>query len=169
MTNSDIKIMTGPRGKGGWLILVGIGIVISIFFNVKGFFSLIAVCRTDEWILLTTPGTESYRFLWKPTLISEEIFQGGYTLAWFYTGFLFFINNRRFKNWFISMYVFGITFSILSFSLYQYLLQSYPNYEFSPSNFTDELLNMRNMIINAIIWIPYVIHSERVKATFVED
>ena len=57
---------------GGWLILVGIGIVFSplrlLLFIGR---DLLPVFLSETWTTLTTPGTQIYHPFWGPLLIFE--------------------------------------------------------------------------------------------------
>lgn len=60
------------EGLGGWLLLVGLALVLSpIVVMVTAMLPLAALFTNGSWELLTTPGAEAFHPLFKPILIGE--------------------------------------------------------------------------------------------------
>lgn len=151
------------QGLGGWLVLVGLGIVIapltiigSILPDYSEMFS------NGSWEVLTTPGTEAYDSLWAPLLYGEIAINGAFVLAWVFIGFLFFSKNRAFPKWYIGILLFTLAFVVLEPLAIKAVL---PNDSLIDAAATKEI---GRALITSLIWIPYMLVSKRVKATFVK-
>ncbi|HYG33383.1 MAG TPA: DUF2569 domain-containing protein, partial [Clostridia bacterium] len=149
------------QGLGGWLVLVGFGLCSSLVQRImmlakhwQGFFS------TAAWQTIAIPGGECYHPLWGPLLIFEVL---GNTLVFGLTALtvcLFFAKRRAFPKVFITLAVANaavlLTDAIVS-SKIAHLAEN------TQSATTD----LWRAMIYALIWCPYMLRSERVKATFV--
>ena len=81
---------------------------------------------------------------------------------WIYIAFLFFTKRARFVKWYISMLAFGIFFIILDAVLVGALL------DLDQSTFDEDVQKeLMRSVIGACIWVPYMLRSKRVQATFV--
>jgi hypothetical protein len=150
------------EGLSGWLILVGIGIIISpirIGFTVLPLYSNIITDGT--WEALTVIGSEAYHPLWASILSGEVLLNIGLIGVWIYIAYLFFSKKKQFPIFYIGALLFSLTFIILDAFAIKLVLPNEP--VFDPDT-TKELFRM---IIICLIWIPYMLVSKRVKATFV--
>ncbi len=67
-----------PAGLGGWLILVGIGVVLSpIRLLISSAITYFPIFSDGTWQAVTTVGSEFYHPFWGPLLLSEIIFNFG--------------------------------------------------------------------------------------------
>ncbi|MBU2712900.1 DUF2569 domain-containing protein [Zooshikella harenae] len=151
------------EGISGWLILIAIGIVLTPF-------RIIILCvttysdvfSTEVWEALTTPGAEMYHFLWAPIIIGEILINSGLLLAWLYMAYLFFTKNRDFPKCYISIAIFSLLFIIADAFAIKLVL---PNESvFDP----DTIKELTRSLVMVIIWVPYMLVSKRVKATFIK-
>ncbi len=151
------------KGLGGWLILVGIGVVISPLRLSYEYGPMYYSIFTDgTFKALTTPGTEFYHSLWGPLLIGEAICNSFLVLASVYLVYLFFTKHYLFPKVYIAIIVFSLFFIPLDAWVGSLVITDEPM--FDPAT-TKELTRS---LVAAIIWIPYMLVSKRVKATFVE-
>lgn len=151
------------EGLGGWLILVGIGIIASPIRMIAVIYPGYSKLFTDgSWQALTTSGTESYNPFWAPILISEIAINGALILVWFFIAFLFFTKKRLFPKLFIGIWVFSLAFILVDAVAIRAVL---PNEEIFDPDTTKEFARS---LITALIWVPYMLLSKRVKATFVK-
>ncbi len=150
------------KGLGGWLILVGIGIVFSPVKIIISLYPLYSSIFSDgTWELLTTPGSEFYNALWLPILGAEIVLNAALVLGWLGIAWRFFSKKQVFRIWYIGILLFTIAFQFAdAFAIAAVL----PDEEvFDP----ETLKEIIRSLVYAAIWIPYVLISERVKATFV--
>jgi hypothetical protein len=152
-----------PKGIGGWLILVVIGLLIS---PIRICYHLVTVhwpiFRDGAWPILTTPGTEVYHALWAP-LIAFEIAGNLLTLALGLVTLWFLVRKSRLTpilaiTWLMVNTAFVVADYFAANLIPAIAAQSDPDS-------TKELLRS---IVAASIWIPYFLLSKRVKATFVD-
>lgn len=114
------------------------------------------------WEVLTTPGSLAYDPLWSPILISEIAVNTGLIIALLYMIFLFFSKKRLFPKYYIGILLFTLVFMVADMLALKVVLPNEPM--FDPET-TKEFIRS---IIGALIWIPYMLVSKRVKATFIQ-
>jgi len=151
------------KGLGGWLVLVGIGVVIGPFRLAYEFGPLYYSLITDGGFeYLTTPGTEAYHRLWGPLLISEAVYNCLIVLASFYLIYLFFSRHYMFPKAYMAIALISVVFIPLDAWLGSFVITDEPM--FDPAT-TKEFAKT---LFVAVVWVPYMLVSKRVKATFVE-
>ena len=157
--NDDSEI----KGLGGWLILVGIGVIIApIRLLVMNIPNYVHIFKNGTWEALTTVGSESYRPFWEPLLIGELTYISIMAALSIYLIYLFFSKHYLFPKLYIILAALSIIFIILDTWLANIVLPNKPM--FDPET-TREFVRI---LITALIWVPYILFSRRVKATFVE-
>lgn len=154
------KKLTGLRG---WLILVGIGIIFAPIRIIMQIFPLYTGIFSDgTWEVLTTPGTEAYNSLWAPVMIGELTINAALVLAWGFIAFLFVSKKAIFPKVYIGMLVFTFVFIITDTLAVKAILPNEPMFD------PDTTKEVVRSIVAMLIWIPYMLVSKRVKATFVK-
>ena len=151
------------KGLGGWLILVGLGVVVAPFrmlFNTLPAYE--PLLQSDIWHALTSPDSAAYHPLWGPLLIGEIAVNSAIFLASLYLIYLFFAKHRWFPSAYIGIVMFSLVFIPADAWLVSIVLPEEPM--FDPET-TKEFVRT---LIGAVIWIPYMLVSKRVKATFTE-
>ncbi len=151
------------EGLGGWLIFIGLAIVISplrILAQVLPVY--LKVFSNGSWTTLTTPGTEAYNPLWSPIILGEIAINGGLLVAWILAAFLFFKRSTTFPKYYIGLLLFTPTFILLDTLAIKMVL---PEESLFDAETTKELVRS---FVGAIIWVPYMLVSKRVKATFIK-
>ena len=149
-------------GLSGWLILVGLGLVISplrIAFQI--FPPLSEIFTSGAFEALTTPGSAAYHQFWAPIIYGEIIVNAAMLTTWLYTGLLFFKKKRQFPRWFIGILLFTLTFIVLDATSIRLVLPSEPIFD------PDTTRNLIRTFVTSIIWVPYMLVSKRVSRTFV--
>ncbi len=151
------------EGLGGWLVLIGLGIVISPLGIIGSVFPIYSeIFSNGSWEVLTTPGTEAYNSLWAPIIYGEIAINGALVIAWIFVAFLFFSKKRVFPKWYIGMLLFTLALILVDAMAVKAVLPNEPVFD---SETTKEL--GRSLVV-CLIWIPYMLTSKRVKATFVK-
>jgi transglutaminase-like putative cysteine protease len=150
------------RGLGGWLILVGLGIVLGplrqIFdFPVETFRFFDA--RFAE--VLVHPGSSSYIAGFAGYLIVETCLQVIFFVGSLWLITLFFSKNRLFPSAFITLRIFDPVASIALFLISNSVM---PEDVEKPQ----AIAAILKSAVGSAIWIPYMLRSERVEATFTE-
>lgn len=151
------------EGLRGWLILVGLGILFSPVKIIATIAPLyVDIFSNGAWEVLTTPGTEAYDSLWAPILIGEIVINGGLVLAWLFIAFLFFKKKSVFPMWYIGILVFSTAFIACDAFSVSFVLPDEPIFD------PDTVKELARAVVAVVIWVPYMLVSKRVKATFVK-
>lgn len=151
------------EGLGGWLILVGLGIIISPFKIIKNYLPLyLEFFSNDEYKLLYTPGTDYYIPGYLPLIYAELAFNSMLVAAWVGVGFLFFSKSRLFKRFYIGILLFTFFFILIDSLVFNLLFPEDPLFD------KETLVELARTAIIIAIWVPYMMVSKRVKATFVK-
>lgn len=148
-------------GLGGWLILVGIGVVLSplrIAFEMFGLY--VGVFQDGVWASLTTPGSGNYIPLIGPLIIGEAMVNVILGCVWVCIAYLFFSKKRVFPKWYIGVMAFTVGFILVDAAVVKAILPQEPMFD------RDTARELARSLIAACIWIPYMLVSKRVKATF---
>jgi hypothetical protein len=151
-----------PKGLGGWLILVGIGLFITPFFIMASLLvDYVPIFTEGYWEIMTTPGSEGYHPLWAPVLTFEIIGNTFFILFGIALVILFFTKSPRFPKLLIVFYA-----SNLLFIAFDLVWASGIPAVSAMDNF-DSIKELVQAIVKCAIWIPYMLVSKRVKNTFV--
>ncbi|MES2820995.1 MAG: DUF2569 domain-containing protein [Pseudomonadota bacterium] len=158
MSNNELK------GLGGWLILVGIGVVVSPFRLAYAYGPLYYSIFTDgTFQVLTNSASEAYHPLWGPLLVAEALYNSLIVLASVYLIYLFFSKHYLFPRLYITIVGVSLVFIPLDAWLGSFVITDEPM--FDPATAQEFF----RTLISGVIWIPYMLLSKRVKATFVEN
>ena len=150
------------EGIGGWLIVVAIGICLSPFRIIASVYPIYSSIFSDgSWEALTTPGSEFYNPLWAPIIGAEIALNSLLVVGWLIIAWLFFNKKQAFRGWYIGILLFTIVFLFADAFAIKTVLPS--EEVFDP----DTIKEIVRSLVFAAVWIPYVLISERVKATFV--
>lgn len=152
-----------PRYKGlnGWLIVVALGLFSRPLMLIAALIQSGSVFNTVVWDNLTRPGQSSYHPLWLPTLLLELGLQIPLLIFSLLLIVLFFMRRRTFPVIFIIVVGTIFIFSILDGMLVLPLSQTFPNL-----GIENPAKAIVQTFIQAAIWIPYMLRSQRVAATF---
>jgi hypothetical protein len=150
------------EGIGGWLILVAIGIVVTPFRLVMLIVTAYPpLFSTGAWEALTTQGSEAYDPLWAPIIIGEIIVNSGVILVWLYMAYKFFTKSKYFPRWYIGIAVFSLIFIVADAFAIKLVLPNEPVFD------PDTIKELMRSVIMVVVWVPYMLVSKRVKATFI--
>lgn len=148
------------KGLGGWLILVGIGLIAYALLLPVIIIQVIKILQTEFWQVLTAYQPEIYNsnvysMLWGVALFDVILF-----FTNLYVIYLFFKKHYLFPKLFITLQ----TCTILSLILSTYIFSLMDD----QASFYGIDKSVIKRIIYAVIWITYMLKSVRVKNTFVE-
>ena len=150
-----------PDGLAGWLLLVGLGVVISpirLVVTMMPVYNDLFV--NGGWEAVSTPDGPHY----SPGLMSflgfEIIFNIAVVIASIYLIYLFFAKHRRFPKLYIGLIIVSLVMIPLDAYFASILLPDEPMWD--PQTVKEF---MRTLLVGGI-WIPYMLVSKRVKATF---
>lgn len=150
-------------GLRGWLILVGIGVVLTpIRLAFTGIPTFLPLFSDGTWEALTTPGSDYYHSGWFWLLSGEMLFNIVALLLSLLLAYWFFTRDHRFPKLYIAL---------ISLMLISILVDAWAVSLIVPDEpmFDDETgKDLYRTLLAAVIWIPYMLISKRVKATFVE-
>ena len=150
-----------PHGLGGWLILVGIGLVVTaIRLPVSLATTFFPLFTQGQWAALTTPGSKVYHPLWAPLLICETLGTLLFAVLAAALLFLFFSKSRWFPRIFIVYVISILLFDIADFFLVNRIPAAAAQHDFDP------VMEIVRAILASAIWVPYMLVSKRVKNTF---
>ena len=152
-----------PEGLRGWLVLVGLGIILSpLVLMAQVLPTYIQIFSDGSWSALTTPGTQAYNPLWAPILIGELAINSGLVLAWIFISFLYFSKRRTFPKLYISILLFTLALILVDAVVIKSVLPDTPVFD------AETAKQFARSLIAVLIWVPYMLVSKRVKATFVK-
>jgi hypothetical protein len=162
---SEISQKAEPREFGGWLILVGLGIVLAIVFAITRYFAAgFAPHAIFEWILvgktMTSPEPYPNEKFWNVVVAGETAVNIGAVIAWIYLAFLFYRKRKNFPVLYACALAINVGMQIFNANL---LGAGVPGGD--PPDAT--ITTVGGSVITAAIWIPYILISKRVKATFI--
>jgi len=151
------------KGLSGWLILVGLGVVLSpirLIFVVNQVYGSIFFDGT--WALISSKDSEFYNPYLASLIIIEIIYNILMIIACIYLIYLFFTKHYRFPSIYIIITIITIVFIPLDAYMVYLLVPDQPIFD------EETAKEFGRVIFFAMIWVPYLLKSKRVKVTFVE-
>ncbi|AIQ70823.1 DUF2569 domain-containing protein [Paenibacillus graminis] len=160
---SKVYIPHGPSGLGGWLVLVQIGLIATLFlvalqllnYNLPSF-------NPEYWDILTSKEGELYHPLWAPLIIFEAASNVLLLLLCVFTLVLFYQKKALLPRMIILLYCINLLISVIDYTL---SLNIPLINEMGGVNGIRDLLRS---LFTCIIWVAYFRKSERVANTFVQ-
>lgn len=150
------------QGIKGWLVLVAIGVVISPFRLAIGILPVyIPIFRDGIWRVLITPGSDAYHPLWAPLLALEISYNIGMFIGLICLIALLFTKSHLFPILYIVIAAIPLFFLPLDSWLISRIMPENPIFD------EETIRALFTSVIACAIWIPYMLKSERVKATFI--
>ena len=149
-------------GLGGWLILVGIGIVLSPLRLLSELGQIYGPMFNDgTYEYVTTPGTDAYHSFWTPYIWGGLIGNCVVLLVSIYAIFLFFNKKSLFPKLYIWVVCGSLVFVLIEASLVRVVMPDEPIFD------PETLQSILQQVVGIVIWVPYMLLSKRVKVTFV--
>jgi hypothetical protein len=165
MNTSSLDSMAHePRGIGGWLIFVAIGLFIwPLRLLLLCYKTYMPIFQNNYWEALTTPGTVSYHGLWAPLLVFEISGNAVFFVFCIVLIALFFRKSPLFPRLYITCLALNVVFVTGDF-FFSDLIPAV-----AAESDTESVRELIRSIVGAAIWIPYMLVSARVKNTFVKE
>jgi hypothetical protein len=150
------------EGLGGWLVLVGIGCVVWPIRNVVTLIPIYhEIFTSGGWEAVTDAASPSYHPLFGPFIIAEIIVNVAFLIAGLIAIYWFFTKRRGFPKLYISIIAGSFILIIVDALIGEFIA---PDEEIFDA---DTMKELGRSIIGVVVWIPYMLVSKRVKATFV--
>tara|TARA_B100000767_G_C19610727_1_gene469731 strand:- start:17 stop:538 length:522 start_codon:yes stop_codon:yes gene_type:complete len=151
------------KGLRGWLIILGIGVVLSPLKLANFLLSIFLPIFTDgTWEELTTEGSVSYSTYWAPLLIFEFVFNFAMMIWSCYLVYLFFTKHYRFPSMYILIAGVSLFFVILDAFAATLVMPDEPIFD------SETLKELAGSLFALVVWGTYLVKSERAKLTFIE-
>ena len=120
-TNCGAKVQF--QSIGGWLILVGISIILSPFILVAQLFPMYKdLLKPGVWELLTTSGTQYYIQYYSTFVFFEMLMNFLIFLTWGYLIYLFFEKKKIFRKLYLGILIFNPIFIVIDALVAQQIL-----------------------------------------------
>jgi hypothetical protein len=153
---------TSSKAIGGWLILVAFGVLTRPFYLLFSLYPMYREMFTPEkWEILRTAGRMAYGPFFIPFIYTELIIKILFLLATLYQIYLFVTKDYRFPRFFIVLLAASLTFILIDAWIGGIIIEE-------PIFDSETIGEIMRVVLPSIIWIPYMIYSERVKETFVK-
>ena len=154
-------IESEPRGLGGWLILVAIGLVLTAGSSfVHLFRTFLPIFTGGQWEVLTTKGSPAYHPLWAPVLLFEATANALIGIAAVAGLVLFFRKSAMFPTFMIGLYLFAAMYLLID------LVAAGRIPAAASSDDSSGARDLFRSLVACAIWIPYMRKSVRVRNTF---
>lgn len=151
-------------GIGGWLILVAFGVCLRpVVLLVQMFTSEHQFYNLDSWEVITIPGNAGYQPALGPLILWEKTGNLLLLIGSLLMVVQFLRRHHTFPKLFIGYVAFAALFLVSDEVLAATLLKREPT---TSAQDMKTLTSAIQAVMQALIWIPYMLVSRRVKATF---
>ena len=135
-------------GLGGWLILVGLGVVLSPVRLIYLIYTTYPPIFDDgTYELVTTPGTEAYHPFWSFFIWFELSVNSVMVYACIYLAYLFFSKKSLFPKFYIWISVGSLAFILLDAVLLKVVLPNEPIFD------PDTLREVARSTFVVLVWV----------------
>ena len=150
-----------PSGIGGWLLFVAVGVCLTPLRLAAEILHGLRPLEPATWHAVTTPGTRAYHPLFGPLIVGELVVNAALLIWAVMLVYLFFTRRRAFP---VAMIIFVIA-RVAAQATDAGLAMMIPAAaaRMGPATWG----TLAAGVLVALIWVPYLIKSRRVEATFV--
>ncbi|MCM1991147.1 DUF2569 domain-containing protein [Oceanirhabdus seepicola] len=149
------------KGLGGWLILIGFGLIFTILTAGNQLIKLYSLFSKPIWTEITNKALDTYQALLAPLIIFETIANTILLLLVCILIINYFTKKKLFPKLMISMYSYNLVIAIIDFIFVLNLASV------TSADITSSVMTLIKVLLVSCIWIPYFIKSKRVKNTFI--
>jgi hypothetical protein len=151
------------NGIKGWLLLVGLGLIISPVKIIISLFTTYApMFKNGAWERLTTAGSSYYIPNFQELATVEIIYNICITVAGIYLIYLFTNKKKEFPNIFIAVTIISIVAIPIDSFITTLVIKDSEFFDY------ETVKDFMKLIVNAGVWVPYMLISKRVKHTFIK-
>lgn len=151
------------KGLGGWLILVGIGVVLA---PVRMLVSLVPIYKpifeNGTWEAITSANSAHYNPRLAALIVGEIAINALIFVGSLFLIYLYFSKHRLFPKMYIALVAATLIFIPLDAWVASKFLVNQPAFD------PETAKEFTRAIVAAVIWVPYMLVSKRVRLTFVE-
>lgn len=164
---AELVLVKAPKqkadfeGLGGWLILVGIGLIVSPVRIVAIEFTILSLFFDGTWSAISNSASEFYNPLLGIIIPLEFVLNMAFIFGFIYLVYLFFSKSSIFPRWFVSLYAANLAFIFLDAAVVKLAVPDQPLFD------PDTTKEFARSLAACCVWIPYMLKSKRVKATFI--
>lgn len=153
-----------PLQLGGWLVLIGFGLVISPFKIAYDLYTAPVYFNNVIWSRLFDLNNTSVNMLTGLLMLFELVYNYANLILVILLTVLYFRRRSVFPRMCVFYYLLTLTVLVLDTWLSNLLTAI----ESDTVEKVSEMNDIARSIIGTIIWVPYLLRSERVRKTFVE-
>jgi len=147
-------------GIRGWLLLPGLGTIVTPFVLMKTILDNAKTMRVDLWTILTSPGSEQYNALWAPTLLIEFVANIGLLVFAILLATLFARRRRSTPRVYIAFLTAAIVVQLIDMVMVGFIK---PQHELA-----NDIGVLIRQCLSTALWSAYFLNSVRVQSTFTE-
>lgn len=163
MEPAQVTPTAGPKGIGGWLIAVAIGVCLApVRIGAAIVRDNLPPFKAQIWGALTTPTSPAYHPLWAPLLVGSVIANVVLLALSIGVLVLFFRKKRSLPSMAITFMALGVLGQGAELAAMQAIPAAAGTITYK------DVGSLIRAALGAAIWIPYFLRSKRVRATFVE-
>ena len=152
------------KGLGGWLILVGLGVILAPIRLLATYVPLYqSVFEDGTWQAITLVDSVSYNPMLSTLLMGEMAYNAIMLLASIYLIYLFFSKSYLFPKLYITIVAVSLVFIPFDAWLVTMVLPEVPMFD------SETKKEFFRVLVGGMIWVPYMLLSKRVKLTFFEN
>ena len=152
---------SGPSGIGGWLYLVALGLCLAPLRLTAEIVKGLRPLEPAAWPAVTTPGTPAYHPLLGPLLMGELIVNAALLIWAVALLYLFFAKRRAFPAAMIAFLIARLVVHVAD--LGAGLMVPMVAARIGPAAWG----GLAGGALVVLLWVPYLLKSRRVEATFV--
>jgi len=154
-------LVAGPRGLGGWLALVGLGLIIGVGQSAVAMFATyLPIFKSGQWLLLTQTSTPGYHPLWA-SLVAFELCTLLFSIvASLALLVLFFSKSWRFPRLYSGFLLLNLILLIADFAVGSMIPAV------ASAGVAESVRELARGAFAVMIWVPYMRVSVRVRNTF---
>lgn len=150
------------KGLKGWLIIVGIGLILGLLRKIiVACIDLPPIFSSGVLEALTTTGSKVYNPALAYYVTAELIINACLLLANVILIYLFFTKKRIFPKFYIIVAITTLVLVLADALFFKFIIPSEIIFD------KETLKELFRAFATCVIWVPYMLKSKRVKATFV--